>query len=158
MISNQSKSEAQVCLCVSLLLNEDISFRQVFSLFSLKIQPRFVVGAREWKTCFWNVVARFTTGIVDISKSEFLLQPPLCNEISRRKRDSSKGQGSGKEVGLDGETPATIEVYSGLQVNEASDLSSKSDYVDDVFRERVRLRVNLNSSIICAITLLFFYH
>lgn len=38
--------------------------------------------------------------------------------------------------GLDG-TPATIEVYSGLYVNEASDISSKSDFSDDVFRERV---------------------
>ncbi|XP_051172704.1 cuticlin-4 isoform X1 [Leptopilina boulardi] len=60
--------------------------------------------------------------------------PPLCNEVRRRRRDSS---GEEKKVaeGLDGGTPATIEVYSGLYVNEASDLASRSDFAD-VFRER----------------------
>lgn len=40
--------------------------------------------------------------------------------------------------GLDGGTPATIEVYSGLYVNEASDVGTKSEFTDDVVRERVR--------------------
>jgi len=62
------------------------------------------------------------------------LQPPLCNTIARRRRDTDNEV---KNVeGLDG-TPATIEVYSGLYVNEASDVGSKSDFSDDVFRERV---------------------
>ena len=65
------------------------------------------------------------------------LQPPLCNEVARRKRDATGRALDDKEVAtLDGGTPATIEVYSGLYVNEASDVASKSP--DDVFRERVR--------------------
>ncbi|XP_066597510.1 cuticlin-1 [Prorops nasuta] len=59
--------------------------------------------------------------------------PPLCNSIARRKRDNGDVQST---QGLDSNTPATIEVYSGLYVNEASDDSSKSDISDDVFRER----------------------
>ncbi|CAG5092139.1 Similar to cut-1: Cuticlin-1 (Caenorhabditis elegans) [Cotesia congregata] len=59
--------------------------------------------------------------------------PPSCNEISRRKR--ATGRLDDKDVALDG-TPATIEVYSGLYVNEASDLGGKSELTDDVFRER----------------------
>lgn len=65
----------------------------------------------------------------------FRLQPPLCNSIARRRRDANDDEVKGVE-GLDG-TPATIEVYSGLYVNEVSDVSSKSDFSDDVFRERV---------------------
>lgn len=64
--------------------------------------------------------------------------PPSCNSIMRRRRrdtvnenDAVKGVES-----LDGGTPATIEVYSGLYVNEASDISSKADSTDDVSRER----------------------
>ncbi|XP_011874345.1 PREDICTED: uncharacterized protein LOC105565620 [Vollenhovia emeryi] len=61
--------------------------------------------------------------------------PPLCNSIARRRRDAA-GDDEVKGVeGLDG-TPATIEVYSGLYVNEASDIGSKSDFSDDVLRER----------------------
>ncbi|XP_011643124.1 uncharacterized protein LOC105430964 [Pogonomyrmex barbatus] len=59
--------------------------------------------------------------------------PPLCNSIARRRRDTAN-ELKGVE-GLDG-TPATIEVYSGLYVNEASDVGSKADFSDDVFRER----------------------
>ncbi|KAF7417755.1 hypothetical protein HZH68_000408 [Vespula germanica] len=63
--------------------------------------------------------------------------PPLCNAITRRRRDTNNGGDNAKNVeSLDGGTPATIEVYSGLYVNEASDVSSKSDFTDDVFRER----------------------
>lgn len=63
-------------------------------------------------------------------------QPPLCNEVRRRRRDSSAEEKNKAAEGLDGGTPATIEVYSGLYVNEASDLASRSDFAD-VFRERV---------------------
>ncbi|XP_043281132.1 uncharacterized protein pio [Venturia canescens] len=63
--------------------------------------------------------------------------PPLCNEVARRRREAT-GRALAEKEGttLDGETPATIEVYSGLYVNEASDLAGKSDFSDDVFRER----------------------
>lgn len=68
--------------------------------------------------------------------SVLLLQPPLCNSIARRRRDAANDDEVKGAEGLDG-TPATIEVYSGLYVNEASDVGSKSDFSDDVFRERV---------------------
>lgn len=61
--------------------------------------------------------------------------PPLCNSIARRRRDTADDDEVKGVEGLDG-TPATIEVYSGLYVNEASDIGSKSDFSDDVFRER----------------------
>lgn len=61
--------------------------------------------------------------------------PPLCNSIARRRRDAANDDEVKGAEGLDG-TPATIEVYSGLYVNEASDVGSKSDFSDDVFRER----------------------
>lgn len=61
--------------------------------------------------------------------------PPLCNLIARRRRDTANDNEMKGVEGLDG-TPATIEVYSGLYVNEASDVSSKSDFTDDVVRER----------------------
>lgn len=67
-----------------------------------------------------------------------MLQPPACNSISRRRRDTVNDDTVKGVEGLDGGTPATIEVYSGLYVNEASDVASKSDFTDDVFRERVR--------------------
>ncbi|KAL0107082.1 hypothetical protein PUN28_015550 [Cardiocondyla obscurior] len=60
--------------------------------------------------------------------------PPLCNSIARRRRDTASDDEVKGVEGLDG-TPATIEVYSGLYVNEASDIGSKSDFTDDV-RER----------------------
>ncbi|OAD54311.1 Cuticlin-1 [Eufriesea mexicana] len=65
-----------------------------------------------------------------------LLQPPACNLVSRRRRDTANDNTVKGVEGLDGGTPATIEVYSGLYVNEASDIGSKSDFTDDVFRER----------------------
>ncbi|XP_034951821.1 uncharacterized protein [Chelonus insularis] len=62
--------------------------------------------------------------------------PPLCNEINRKRRETPVRALEDKDSStLDG-TPATIEVYSGLYVNEASDLGGKSDLSDDVFRER----------------------
>ncbi|KAH0952059.1 hypothetical protein HN011_008168 [Eciton burchellii] len=61
--------------------------------------------------------------------------PPLCNSIARRRRNAAYDDEVKSVEGLDG-TPATIEVYSGLYVNEASDVGSKSDLSDDVFRER----------------------
>lgn len=66
------------------------------------------------------------------------MQPPACNSVSRRRRDTANDNTVKGVEGLDGGTPATIEVYSGLYVNEASDIGSKSDYSEDVFRERVR--------------------
>ncbi|CAD1480924.1 unnamed protein product, partial [Heterotrigona itama] len=62
--------------------------------------------------------------------------PPACNSVSRRRRDTANDNTVKGVEGLDGGTPATIEVYSGLYVNEASDIGSKSDYSEDVFRER----------------------
>ncbi|XP_011058382.1 PREDICTED: uncharacterized protein LOC105148371 [Acromyrmex echinatior] len=61
--------------------------------------------------------------------------PPLCNSIIRRRRDTANAHEVKGVEDLDG-TPATIEVYSGLYVNEASDVGSKSDFSNDVFRER----------------------
>ncbi|RLU18924.1 hypothetical protein DMN91_009282 [Ooceraea biroi] len=61
--------------------------------------------------------------------------PPLCNSIARRRRDAANDEEVKGVEGLDG-TPATIEVYSGLYVNEASDVGPKSDFSDDVLRER----------------------
>ncbi|KAK0175305.1 hypothetical protein PV327_009065 [Microctonus hyperodae] len=64
--------------------------------------------------------------------------PPLCNELSRRRRRAASARALEDKdtTSLDGGTPATIEVYSGLYVNEASDIAGKSDLSDDVFRER----------------------
>lgn len=70
------------------------------------------------------------------------MQPPLCNSIARRRRDTANDDEVKGVEGLDG-TPATIEVYSGLYVNEASDVGSKSDLSDDVFRERVSRSLTL---------------
>ncbi|XP_015602822.1 uncharacterized protein LOC107271388 isoform X2 [Cephus cinctus] len=61
--------------------------------------------------------------------------PPHCNGLRRRRDLSDKTDG--KDIdGADGGTPATIEVYSGLYVNEASDVATKTDYTDEVSRER----------------------
>lgn len=60
--------------------------------------------------------------------------PPLCNALSRRRRDLTNKDGS--ENGLDGGTPATIEVTSGLYVSEVSDVGAKSEFSDDVSRIR----------------------
>ncbi|XP_069692628.1 cuticlin-6 [Periplaneta americana] len=49
--------------------------------------------------------------------------PPACGSTARRRRRDA-----------DGETPATIEVYSGLYVNEATDV--RGDVSDDVAREK----------------------
>lgn len=56
------------------------------------------------------------------------LQPPNCGS-NRLRRQASSDSGEG--------TPATIEVYSGLYVNEANDLA-KADVEDDsVYSEKV---------------------
>jgi len=54
--------------------------------------------------------------------------PPSCgnNAVKRRRRDADSDK--------DGGTPATIEVYSGLYVNEATDI--KGDVSDDIAREK----------------------
>ncbi|KYN05042.1 Cuticlin-1 [Cyphomyrmex costatus] len=70
-----------------------------------------------------------------VKHGNLCLQPPLCNSIARRRRDTANAHETKGIEDLDG-TPATIEVYSGLYVNEASDVSSKSDFSNDVFRER----------------------
>ncbi|XP_015522645.1 cuticlin-1 [Neodiprion pinetum] len=66
--------------------------------------------------------------------------PPSCNSKGRRRRDlpsnKSKGDTNTAEGLPEGETPATIEVFSGLYVNEASDTTSKSDYFNEVSKER----------------------
>ncbi|XP_012139652.1 zona pellucida domain-containing protein piopio isoform X1 [Megachile rotundata] len=62
--------------------------------------------------------------------------PPACNLVSRRRRDTTNNNVAKGVEGLDGGTPATIEVYSGLYVNEASDIGAKSEFTDDVFKER----------------------
>nr|CAD7585503.1 unnamed protein product [Timema genevievae] len=57
--------------------------------------------------------------------------PPNCEigtALTRIRRDSEVKKS-------DGGSPATIEVYSGLYVNEATDLS-KADVIDDVSREK----------------------
>lgn len=77
----------------------------------------------------------------------------MCNELSRRRRRAASARALEDKdtTSLDGGTPATIEVYSGLYVNEASDIAGKSDLSDDVFRERVSIN---NFFIICR----YFYH
>jgi len=57
------------------------------------------------------------------------MQPPSCgnNAVGRRRRDADSDK--------DGGTPATIEVYSGLYVNEATDI--KGDISDDIAKEKV---------------------
>lgn len=58
-----------------------------------------------------------------------MFQPPICNEErKRRKRNDDDSEGS----------PATIEVYSGLYVNEATELGHP-DQLDLVAREKVSL-------------------
>lgn len=49
------------------------------------------------------------------------------NAVRRSRRDTDGDK--------DGSTPATIEVYSGLYVNEATDI--KGDVNDDVAKEKV---------------------
>ena len=72
------------------------------------------------------------------------MQPPACDG-SRRRRQAADGT-----VAKDSEdgSPATIEVYSGLYVNEANDLN-RADLLDDVSRERVS-----DSSNLCGKTLI----
>lgn len=73
----------------------------------------------------------------------YLLKPPACigGRRRRRRRDltDAKSNNGATTVGgiLDGGTPAMIEVYSGLYVNEASDTTSKSDFLDEVSKQRV---------------------
>lgn len=91
-------------------------------------QKRPLIRRTRAFVCLWR----------EFKKKICLLQPPACNSISRRRRDTVNDDTVKGVEGLDGGTPATIEVYSGLYVNEASDVASKSDFTDDVFRERVR--------------------
>jgi hypothetical protein len=58
-----------------------------------------------------------------------VFQPPSCGKsvVGRQRRDTDGDK--------DGGTPATIEVYSGLYVNEATDI--KGDVNDDIAREKV---------------------
>lgn len=69
---------------------------------------------------------------------------PSCNEIRKRRQTSERILDETKDsLSLDG-TPATIEVYSGLYVNEASDISGRTDSNNEVSRERT-----LNDDSIC---------
>ena len=73
-----------------------------------------------------------------------VLQPPNCSAGRPRRQagkdpsaSSSDAVGS-SEVGSDEGTPATIEVYSGLYVNEANDLAkAAADDDDSVYSEKV---------------------
>lgn len=65
----------------------------------------------------------------------------MCGDnVKRPKRQSSSSSGVKDDDGL----PATIEVYSGLYVNENNDSSESDD--DSVFRERVCINLNSSSS------------
>lgn len=57
-------------------------------------------------------------------------QPPDCNRIPGVRRRRQIGNSTEEEG-----APATIEVYSGLYVNEASD--GKNDIIDQVQKEKV---------------------
>ncbi|CAH1979627.1 unnamed protein product [Acanthoscelides obtectus] len=61
-----------------------------------------------------------------------------CNSPKRRNRQRRQAAGGSSEGNIsatEGGTPATIEVYSGLYVNEANDLA-KADEDDSVFSEK----------------------
>lgn len=55
------------------------------------------------------------------------MQPPDCLNRKRFRREDQK---------FEDESPATIEVYSGLYVNEAAD-SGSPEQMDQVAREKV---------------------
>lgn len=57
----------------------------------------------------------------------FILQPPNCSNRKRFRREDQT---------LEDESPATIEVYSGLYVNEGAD-SGNPEQMDQVAREKV---------------------
>lgn len=57
----------------------------------------------------------------------FILQPPNCSSRKRFRREDQT---------LEDESPATIEVYSGLYVNEGAD-SGNPEQMDQVAREKV---------------------
>jgi len=68
-----------------------------------------------------------------------LFQPPECDK-NRRRRQASDGavektDGSADAKDADEGAPATIEVYSGLYVNEVND-QNRADLLDDV-RQKV---------------------
>ena len=67
--------------------------------------------------------------------ASFIYQPPHCERggSEGRIRRQIGGSNSTDEEGA----PATIEVYSGLYVNEATD--GKNDLVDNVHKEKVKL-------------------
>lgn len=69
---------------------------------------------------------------------------PSCNGVRKRRQINERFVDDAKNIlSLDG-TPATIEVYSGLYVNEASDISGRTDLNNDVSRQRT-----LNDDSIC---------
>lgn len=63
-------------------------------------------------------------------------QAPECSQRKRPKRDSKSTTDSGNDDGQ----PATIEVYSGLYVNENAEIVEGTD--DSVFAEKVKLLSN----------------
>jgi hypothetical protein len=70
-------------------------------------------------------------------------QPPSCG--ANRLRRQATGAATPADPGEG--TPATIEVYSGLYVNEANDLAKAGLEEDSVFSEKVSLVSHLG--IIC---------
>lgn len=76
----------------------------------------------------------------------------MCGDNVKRPKRQSSSSGVKDDDGL----PATIEVYSGLYVNENNDSSESDD--DSVFRERVCINLNSSSSSYNAIVLLMVIH
>lgn len=70
-----------------------------------------------------------------------LLQPSTCGGSSSTR---SRRQAGAESSDSDGSTPATIEVYSGLYVNEANDLAKAGQEDDSVFSEKVIIKKNNN--------------
>lgn len=88
------------------------------------------------------VVRQFTLIFGFNLQLSLFLQPPNCSPPStnrlRRQATSPSGTSSGGAVGEG--TPATIEVYSGLYVNEANDLAKAGLDGDSVYSEKVSFR------------------
>lgn len=64
----------------------------------------------------------------------YILQPPNCSNKKRFRRE---------DQAIEDESPATIEVYSGLYVNEGAD-SGNPEQMDQVAREKVCFYTALN--------------
>lgn len=83
----------------------------------------------QFSCCHLKMLLCHLKCMLNVTYSLIAMQPPSCgsNAVERRRRDANNNK--------DGGTPATIEVYSGLYVNEATDI--KGDVSDDIAREKV---------------------